>query len=229
MPTTIQPPQQSERRSPNRRGPTPAPASLPAGPGYLGPATILEINPRDGLVLVEWKTAGQSCLSWARPATATPTQFKPRDTALVLSQNLEDFYLIGLLQSTNPAIQPATPASEVVQVHSPRGELVLEYHPDSGKTRVNVPQGDLEFITKNGNISFQSARKISFTACRLETLADTVVSKAKNVYRTVEELTQLQTGRLRTLVKGSWLAKSKNAFLKADEDFKVDGEQIHLG
>ena len=66
-------------------------------------------------------------------------------------------------------------------------------------------------------------------APRLETEAQTVVSKAANVYQTVEDLTQLQTGRMRTLVEGSCHLKARDAFLKAEQDFKVDGEQIHLG
>jgi len=204
---------------------------------------VIEFNERDRLVLVQWDKSGQPCRSWARPALSTPTQFRQADVVLVLSQNLEDFYLVGLLATPVPhsgsvPVKTSSGASvaisqrsgaEVIQVQSKRGELVLEYHPESGKTRVNVEKGDLEFVTRNGSIAFHSAHKISFVAHRLETLAETVVSKAKNVYRSVEQLTQLQTGRLRTLVKGSWHASSKNAFLKAEEDFKVDGDQIHLG
>ncbi len=207
--------------------------------GYLGPATVLDLNERERLVLVQWQRAGQPCLSWARPAMVTAKALQRGDTVLVLSQNLEDFYLIGLLSAPSPA--PLTTQAgarvavsqsageEIVQVHSKQGALVLEYHPESGKTLVNVEKGDLEFITHDGNIAFHSAQKISFVAHRLETLAETVVSKAKNVYRTVEELTQLQTGRLRMLVKGSVHLKARDAFLKAEQDFKVDGDQIHLG
>lgn len=224
------------------------PAGLLAGispTGYLGPAVVLEVNDRERLVLVQWERAGQPCLSWARPALVGSAQLQPGDVALVLSQNLEDFYLIGILTESLRS-QPAVPAplqtpsgasvvmaqsagEEVVRVHSKQGVLVLEYHPESGKTLVNVETGDLDFVTQNGSISFQSAGKISLVAHRLETQAETVVEKAANVYQTVEELTQLQTGRMRTLVKGSCHLKARDAFLKAEQDFKVDGEQIHLG
>ena len=242
MLTTIEPSPAANHPSPNRRDPQPA--SLLASvsqTGYLGPATVLKFNERERLVLVQWERAGQPCLSWARPALVTSAQLLPGDTALVLSQNLEDFYLIGRLAEHSPAPAPLKTKSgasvavsqsageEIVQVHSKQGALVLEYHPESGKTLVNVEKGDLEFITHDGNIAFHSAQKISFVAHRLETLAETVVSKAKNVYRTVEELTQLQTGRLRLLVKGSVHLKARDAFLKAEQDFKVDGDQIHLG
>lgn len=243
---TLDPIHATKSQTPNRR--EPEPASLLAGvsqTGYLGPATVLDINQPDRLVLVQWNKEGQPCLSWARPALVTSTQFKPGDLALVLSQNFEDFYLIGLLSEPASVAQAAptqvmtksgasvattrSAGEEIVQVHSKQGALVLQYHPESGKTVVNVQTGDLEFVTHNGNIAFRSAQKISFVAHRLETLADTVVSKAKNVYRTVEELTQLQTGRLRMLVKGSCHLKARDAFLKAEQDFKVDGDQIHLG
>lgn len=242
MNITIEPSLAASYPTPNRR--EPESTSLLAGvsqTGYLGPATVIAINEREPLVLVQWERAGQPCLSWARPALVASAQFQPGDTALVVSQDLQDFFLIGLLTQSASVTAPIKTQSgasvavtrsageEIVQVHSKQGALVLEYHPDSGKTLVNVEKGDLEFVTQDGNIAFRSARKISFVAHRLETLAETVVSKAKNVYRTVEELTQLQTGRLRMLVKGSCHLKARDAFLKAEQDFKVDGDQIHLG
>ena len=67
------------------------------------------------------------------------------------------------------------------------------------------------------------------TLQRIETLAATVVRKARDVYDTVEGLTQLRTGRLRTLVKGTWRARSRDTVLTAERDFDIDGEEIHLG
>ena len=51
---------------------------------------------------------------------------------------------------------------------------------------------------------------------KLETVANCVVEKAKNVYRTVTGLTQLRTGRMRTKVDATWHFKSNKAYLKAD-------------
>jgi len=70
----------------------------PAGQaGYLGPATVVDVNDSEGIVLVEWERGGRPALSWARPALTTPAQFKAGETVLVLSHNLEDFYVIGRL------------------------------------------------------------------------------------------------------------------------------------
>ena len=64
---------------------------------------------------------------------------------------------------------------------------------------------------------------------RLETLSQTIIEKTRNIYSYVDELTQLYTGRMRTLIKSTWHCKSQKAFLKTDEDFKIKGEKIHLG
>lgn len=73
------------------------------------------------------------------------------------------------------------------------------------------------------------AADVRFTLGRIETLAGTVIRKARDVYETVEGLSQLRTGRLRTLVKGTWQSRSRQAVLTAERDFDIDGEKIHLG
>lgn len=230
--------------------PTRAVAPGPATAGrYLGPATILEINEADQLVLVQWEKLGKPCLSWARPALGEQGRCRTGSRALVLSEDLQDFYILGILGEVTSATSPLphsvpvalatssganavlahSAGAEVLRVHSKKGALVLEYHPETGKTQVNIEQGDLEFIARTGSISFRAAKTISFAAHRLESVAETVVAKAKNLYRTVEELAQLQTGRLRILVQKSCHLKARDANLLAEEDFKVDGKQIHLG
>ena len=194
------------------------------------------------------------------------------------------------------------PDREKLQVFSKHGGLIFEYDSITGKSRLEIPEGDLEISTCSGNIEFFSEKEISFFSkqsikmessqgihmvtsdaanenlaaislgskkigmnspeidinsqrCdiqieetrytgnkfsgriknikllmeRLDSAACTVIEKAKNIYKTVEELTQLRTGRMRTIVNTTWQVKSKKAFLKAEEDFKVKGEKIHLG
>lgn len=64
---------------------------------------------------------------------------------------------------------------------------------------------------------------------KLETFAKTIIQKAQNVYHTVEQLSQLKTGRMRTLVDTTFHMKSKKTFLKSQEDFKINANKIHLG
>ena len=228
--------------------PHPMPSSLPAAiapTGYSGPATVLEVNESERRALVQWTRDQQTCRGWARLTSAVSPSVWAGAIALVFAPSPQDLYVLGLLDapaathSTAPAqittasgtaVRVAQSAGEeIVQLHAKDGSLVVEYHPASGKTIVNVAEGDLEFRTEKGNIAFQSARKISLRARRLETQAETVTAKAKNVYQSVEELSQLQAGRTRTLVEGSCHLQARDAFLNAGEDFKIDGKQIHLG
>ena len=64
---------------------------------------------------------------------------------------------------------------------------------------------------------------------RVESIANTVIEKAENIYKSVKGLTQLKTGRMRTLVESTIHIKGKKVFMKAEEDFKVKAEKIHLG
>jgi uncharacterized protein DUF3540 len=287
--------------------------------GYLGPAEIVELHPHDHLVLVKWNDRGERWRSWAVPALGSSGHdLQCGDTILLVSQNLADFYVIGLLRG-RPTPKLQNPESQIecsgatasvstgaaghqgLEVRSPRGELVFEYEPQSGKTRVHVPAGDLEFVAPNGSIAFHSAKDIRFGAAsvsllsrwgacfgifgadgrvksaitmdpeslklktaeliteaeqahlqitrtrlsgeslkaevgkvelicrRFETLTEIVIEKAKNVYRTAEQLSQTHAGRLRTIVRDLCHLKTRKAILKADEDFKVDADKIHLG
>jgi hypothetical protein len=140
--------------------------------------------------------------------------------------------------------------SERLQIYSARKELVFEYDPAGEKARVYVSRGNLELVTEDGDIELRSARHVRiggdaiemsgrelnvraasarWIVGRMETLAGTLMEKARNSYRTVEQLSQLKTGRMRTLVDQTFQFKSRKAFLKSEEDFKIKGEKIHLG
>jgi hypothetical protein len=139
---------------------------------------------------------------------------------------------------------------ERLRVYSPRNQLVFEYDPASGRTLVNVSTGDLALRTEHGDIELQSAgavriggqaidltgervevraRRARWIVDKLETVADTVRETAKNLYSQVERLAQLRTGRMRTLVEETYQFRSKNAFVKAEKDYKIKADQIHLG
>lgn len=137
-----------------------------------------------------------------------------------------------------------------IQVYSPRDELLFEYDPVKGKAKVNVRKGDLELCAEDGDIRLSASNTVQINGHaidmnsnrltanvsyaklvfnRLETIADTLVEQAKNVYRTVAQLTQLRTGRMRTLVDETYQFKANKAFMKSEDDFKIKGEKIYLG
>ncbi len=141
-------------------------------------------------------------------------------------------------------------ADKKIQVYSPRNELLFEYDPVKEQAKVNVSKGNLELCTEDGDIRLSSANAVKINSHvidlnskkltanvgyarlvfdRLETITDTLVEQAKNVYRTVAQLTQLRTGRMRTLVDETYQFKANKAFMKSEDDFKIKGEKIYLG
>ena len=72
-------------------------------------------------------------------------------------------------------------------------------------------------------------KNVKLIMVKLESIANTVLQKAENIYQSVKGLTQLKTGRMRTLVDSTFHLKGKKVFIKAEEDFKVKGKKIHLG
>jgi hypothetical protein len=159
-----------------------------------------------------------------------------------------------VLKTTSGAYASLSPSAsspdKKIQVYSPCNELLFEYDPVKGQAKVNVRKGDLELCTEDGDIRLNSANAVQINGHaidmnskkltanvgyaklvfdRLETIADTLVEQAKNVYRTVAQLTQLRTGRMRTLVNETYQFKANKAFMKAEDDFKIKGEKIYLG
>jgi hypothetical protein len=70
---------------------------------------------------------------------------------------------------------------------------------------------------------------VQFISRKIESVADTVLAKAKNAYRTISELSQLKAGRQRTIIEKTIHTKAHKTILKSETDFKVKAEKIHLG
>lgn len=73
------------------------------------------------------------------------------------------------------------------------------------------------------------ADRVRTVAGRLESIATSVVSRARRVVRRVDEVELLTAGRLRTLVAGAFTIKAHRAALDAEDDVKIQGKRIHLG
>lgn len=219
-------------------------ALLSSGDRYLGPAVVTQAGSPDGWVLVRLGVSGPGPVRRARLAIPNPAELVVRQEVLVVAGSGGELYVIGVL--SRPDSSPAGPE----RVYSARRELLFEYDPVAEKARVNIARGSLELATQDGDICLDSARSVrikgrAIDMCgsdltvrtsrtrlitdRLETFAKTVVEKARNVYRTVTQLAQTRSGRMRTLVDETYQLKSKKAYLKSEEDFKVKGEKIHLG
>jgi len=139
---------------------------------------------------------------------------------------------------------------ETLNVYSEKQELLFSYDSSSETTTLNIPKGNLQINSEEGGIDLRAAKAVNingqsvklqsqklsihapyaqFVFGRVESVADTIIEGAKNVYRNVKELTQIRTGRMRHFVEETYQFKSKKANIRADEDYKVDAEKIHLG
>jgi hypothetical protein len=234
---------------------------------HFDPARVIEDERDDGTVQVKLDKTSPGSIMTAQVALARTQPLAAGIRVLVAGDSSRELYVIGALDPARP--EPQTPAvlracngafalysadpekkSGVLQVFSPRKELVFEYDPAGEKARVHIARGCLELSTEDGDIELRSARNVKISGHaielnsqelnvkassarwiidRIETLAETMIEKARNVYRTVEQLSQLKTGRMRTLVEQTFQFKSRRAFLKSEEDFKIKGEKIHLG
>jgi len=139
---------------------------------------------------------------------------------------------------------------ETLNVYSSQGKLLFCYDAENNTTRVNIPKGDLVLASEEGNVELFAEKEVKLNGQsvkleskrlsihapyaqmifgRLESVSDTIIEGAKNVFRDVKELTQIRTGRMRTFVDETYQFRSKKASIKADEDYKVDADKIHLG
>ncbi len=285
---------------------------------YIGSAKVIGPGEKEGIVRLLLTTHLEESEASARITAPFIDSLEEGDEVLVVGVNYSDMYVIGLLTSKKNhkkklgpekleigngayAMVDETSESPALKLFSKRNELLIEYDPESEKTRINIDSGNLEFITQNGDIVFDSANNIqlkgqnielsgrsgirlgvintigqlvssfSLRSCKarlssaklaitaqqgelqlketrfvsskflgkiensqlivgkLSTIANSITERAKNVYKTVEELTQLKTGRMRTLVESTFHMKAKKVFMKSEEDFKVKAEKIHLG
>lgn len=101
----------------------------------------------------------------------------------------------------------------------------------SAKLRVTSHLGELHFKETrfSGSRFWGKIEDSQLIVDRLTTVVNTITEKAQNVYRSVEQLSQLKTGRMRTLVESTFHLKAKKTYLKSQEDFKVNADKIHLG
>jgi hypothetical protein len=63
----------------------------------------------------------------------------------------------------------------------------------------------------------------------VETRAERVITRAKEVYTEADELAQTRAGRLRLHARETLQAVADRLLLRADDDVKVQGERVHLG
>ena len=285
--------------------------------GFFGPAKVLSFDKKYKTALLQIQNDEEEFNTLAKLAVPNCPALIPEDTVLAAGNDINNLFIIGILSHpdyNDPTKDKLTTKDgayvylhrnnndEKINVCNRNGEIVLEYEPKTGNSRMNIQSGDLEFITHDGNINFISKQNINFKSSqsivmeslgdirmsvinilgkiissltfkqrkikmnsselslttlrtniqsenmnylgsrfsatiqqsklkigRIETIANDIICKAKNIYNTVDELAQFKAGRIRTLIRSSLHIKAKNSYLKSENDFKINGEKIHLG
>ena len=97
--------------------------------------------------------------------------------------------------------------------------------------RLAADSADLAFTRANVTSSELRAKvtDAKIVMSRLETITDRLFEQARSVFRTVEDLSQLKTGRARTLVREGYDLRAGHASIEAEAEVKIDGKAIHLG
>ncbi len=283
---------------------------------YFETAVVLEGRNSHGIVRVNLMVQHEIHQAYARLAIPLISSLDKGDEVLIAGMDIDNLYIIGLLTQKTPQAElplrhnigsgayvtiDESSQSHTLQVYSKRNELLIEYDPESEKTRINVEKGNLEFATHEGDIVFDTNKNIRLNGQTIElasrssvqlsvsdalgqlisslsirpkqlkinsaevgitaqksefniketryvgkifrgkiddaqliarkvtTIAKSITEKAINVYKTVEQLTQLKTGRMRTMVVSTFHLKAKKTYMKAEEDFKINADKIHLG
>lgn len=285
---------------------------LPVQSRYFGPATVVKTKVNEDLCLFGIQIAGQSDPLPARSALSNTATLRVNDEVLVAGEDPNHLYIIGVIRTASPSghrpvkVEIDRGAHAIVKekqlsVFSDQGELIFEYMPSKGRSRVWVESGSLKVDAPSGDLSLSSGSALCLQAedvqikghssvnievkkpngfagsavslqnqrlqmnapelraaaqrghwhiqdtryigktgivCmghlqlftdKLETLAQSVVEKAKDIFRTVTHLYQVRAKRKRSSVETTYHVKAKDMFFKSDEDFKVRGDQIHLG
>lgn len=145
---------------------------------------------------------------------------------------------------------------ESLRVTDREGNLLFEHRPSEGVTVISVPRGDLEIRAPSGSVRVMAGQRVEVTAREaevkvseakvtarqltstidrvrevvgvLETRAERVIERAKNVYRDAEELSQTRAGRLKLIAERTVHVLGRHTLFKAEQDVKIKGEKVYL-
>lgn len=176
---------------------------------YLGPAEVLAPADTSGFVKVRFPNQQTGR---ARLALAMPYAPAAGDEVLVVRQETESAYVIGVLTGNGP-----------VTLRVP-GDLNLE-----------APRGAVR-IRSAAALQLDSATGVDITAPRatvragrLNLLATTLVQRVASAYTWATGLIQTKSRRLRQVSDEGWFVRAGRAHIKTSDNVSINGKTIHLG
>ncbi len=72
-------------------------------------------------------------------------------------------------------------------------------------------------------------KDVKLVLARVETIAVDAVSRLKRSIRRVEDLDEHEAGRIKVAAQGECSVKGQHMSIQAEEEVKIDGEQVYLG
>lgn len=157
------------------------------------------------------------------PAKVTRVEGRPRHVRVAVGEEEPVWARLALAGPYRPA-----PGDELLVVRLDGDPLyaigVLE---GKGPTTIQVP-GDLNLEAPNGSINL-SAPHVHVRADKLEFTTQRIIEKARDVYRWISGLLQIQSARMRTVVETDYHLKADYIHEKAKADVNIDGRSINLG
>lgn len=132
---------------------------------FVTVAEVLEVDQAGCLLHV--RNAEGDQFGWATLAIVGDFELRPGHEVVVAGDLSENAYVIGCLNSARKKriettagaiaeIAKCADGSESLRVLDANQQLVFEYSPATGVSRLNVPQGNLEVSTPKGGICFRA-------------------------------------------------------------------------
>lgn len=106
--------------------------------------------------------------------------------------------------------------------------------------RIDTRSERLSMSAKRADLSFSSTRYVSETLLatvehaelvlgKLDTIAQRVRQRSKELFQQVQGLHQVRAGRFRAIVEDSLDMRGRSTTIEADEDVRINGNKINLG
>jgi hypothetical protein len=161
------------------------------------------------------------------------------DLAFVASEgNIRFEAAAGITVKSKLPVQVQSESAIQLGIRDSVGCVQSEYVLGSHDHRIETPQlrlktASLQAQASETRFTSQTLRarfgNVRIMAQTMETVAETLIQKTKDSLARISGLWQVKSGRTRCESEASMYLKSKNVCIQADDDVKINGDQIHLG
>jgi hypothetical protein len=166
----------------------------------------------------------------AKSCILAPT---PGDAVLLCTDALGNCFILAVLTGAEESSTLAFQGDLRVQVRG--GDLSLatdqELSCNAGRLHLSAPEAEarLGSVSLLAGLVRAQCRTLALVAETLEQSARSLTQRLGSLFRSVEEHAEVQAGSARYIVEDTLAVHTKNSVHIAEEDVKIDAEQIHLG